>query len=379
MVRKLLTVPVALTLSLAVVAAACGSGATTAPATSGNGTPAGSSGSSAAPGGSPTAPGGSSAAPGATPTATPFQAAAGAVTLVAYSTPKAAYDAITPLWQATPDGSGVEVESSYGASGDQSRAVEAGLPADIVAFSLAPDIDRLVKAGLVASDWNSGPTKGMVTDSVVVLVVRKGNPKGIKTWDDVIKDGVAVIEPNPFTSGGARWNVMAAYGAWIKNGATEAQAVANLTALFKNIVVQDISARAALQTFIAGQGDVMLAYENEAIAAQASGQADIDYIVPDQTILIENPAAVATGGDATEKAKSFLAFLTTPEAQNTYAAKGYRPVIADVLAQHADTFPQPSGLFTIEDLGGWTQVTTKFFDKTNGIVAGIEIGLGVTP
>jgi sulfate/thiosulfate-binding protein len=370
-VRKLLTAPIALTLSLAVIATACGAGSTPAPATGANKTPV------AATPGATTAPANSSA-PGSSPTATPFQAAAGAVTLVAYSTPKAAYDAIAPLWQATPDGTGVEVESSYGASGDQSRAVEAGLPADIVAFSLSPDIDRLVKAGMIAADWNSGPTKGMVTDSVVVLVVRKGNPKGIKTWDDLIKDGVAVIEPNPFTSGGARWNVMAAFGAWIKAGATEDQAVANLTKLFKNIVVQDISARAALQTFIAGQGDVMLAYENEAIQAQLGGQ-ELDYVVPDRTILIENPAAVTNVGDATDKAKSFLAFLTSADAQNAYAAKGYRPVVADVLAQYADKFPAPSGLFTIDDLGGWTDVTKKFFDKTTGIVAKIEIGLGVTP
>jgi sulfate transport system substrate-binding protein len=365
-VVRLRRLPLALTLTLALVATACGSGASPAPATQGPGT--------AAPG----ATAGGSNAPGGSPVATPFQGTAGAVTLVAYSTPKAAYDAIIPLWQGTPDGSGVEVETSYGASGDQSRAVEAGLPAEIVALSLSPDVDRLVKAGIVAADWNSGPTKGMVTNSVVVLAVRKGNPKGIKTWDDLIKDGVAVIEPNPFTSGGARWNVMAAWGAWVKNGASEDQATANLTKLFKNIVVQDISARAALQTFISGQGDVMLAYENEVIQAQQGGQ-DLDYVVPDRTILIENPAALTNVGDATDKAKSFLAFLTSADAQNAYASKGYRPVVADVFAQHADKFPKPSGLFTIDDLGGWTDVTKKFFDKTTGIVAKIEIGLGVTP
>ena len=314
----------ALLVAVATIVGACGgtgattkpSTPTTAPATSvATGAPSAATSAAASP---------TSAAPSASspaPASTPFQAAAGAVTLVAYSTPKAAYDAIIPLFQATPDGTGVEFETSYGASGDQSRAVEAGLPADVVAFSLAPDIDRLVKAGMVAADWNSGPTKGMVTDSVVVFVVRKGNPKGIKTWDDLIKPGVGVIKPNPFTSGGARWNVMAAYGAWIKAGLTDDQATANLTKLFKNIVVQDTSARAALQTFVAGQGDVMLAYENEAIAAQQGGQ-DVDYVVPDQTILIENPVAVTNVGDVPDKAKAFVTFLTTPDAQKAYAEQG---------------------------------------------------------
>jgi sulfate/thiosulfate-binding protein len=307
-----------------------------------------------------------------------FQAAPGDLTLVAYSTPKAAYDAIIPLFNATPAGAGVAFETSYGASGDQSRAVESGLPADVVAFSLEPDITRLVKDGMVAADWNSGPTRGMVTDSVVVLVVRKGNPKGITTWDDLVKPGVGVIEPNPFTSGGARWNVMAAYGAELERGKTEAQATQYLSDLFNNIVVQDSSARAALQTFVAGQGDVMLAYENEAIAAQQGGQ-DIDYVVPDQTILIENPVAVTKVGDVPEEARAFVTFLTTPDAQRAYAAKGYRPVLADVASEFMSQFPKPSGLFTIDDLGGWTAVTTKFFDKTNGIVARIEQNLGIQP
>jgi sulfate/thiosulfate-binding protein len=352
-------------LALALVVAACGSstGVTSAPTAVSPTTGAVSPTTGAV---SPSAAG------------SPFTAEPGAVTLVAYSTPKAAYDAIIPLFKATPEGAGVDFETSYGASGDQSRAVESGLPADVVAFSLQPDIDRLVKDGMVAADWNTGPTKGMVTDSVVVFVVRKGNPKGIKTWEDLTKPGIGVIEPNPFTSGGARWNVMAGYGAEVKNGKTEEQATQYLTDLFKNIVVQDASARAALQTFVAGQGDVMLAYETEAIAAQRGGQ-DVDYIVPDQTILIENPVAVTNVGDATEKAKAFVTFLTTPTAQKAYAGKGYRPVLADVASQYTSTFPTPSGLFTIADLGGWTAVTTKFFDKTNGIVARIEQGIGVTP
>jgi sulfate transport system substrate-binding protein len=328
----------------------------------------------------PAASAGPSQSPAPAASAAPsFNAQPGAVTLVAYSTPREAYDDLVPAFQATDAGSGVEFETSYGASGDQSRAVEAGLPADFVEFSLAPDMDRLVKAGIVAADWNAGQYKGMVTDSVVVFVVRKGNPKNIHNWSDLANEGVGVITPNPFTSGGARWNVMAAYGAMIKQGKSEADATAFLTSMFQHTLVQDKSARDALQTFVAGQGDVMLAYENEAILAQQGGQ-DIDYVVPDQTILIENPAAVTIkGGDAQTDAKAFLDFLLTPEAQQVFANKGYRPVVAGVTPPAGISFPQPSALFTIEDLGGWSDVTTKFFDKTNGIVAQIERGLGINP
>src|SRR4030095_12298377 len=196
-------------------------------------------------------------------------------------------------------------------------------------------------------DWNQNATKGMVTDSVVVLAVRKGNPKNIKTWDDLIKPGVEVITPNPFTSGGARWNVMAAYGAQIAQGKSPEQAVAYLEQLFRNVPVQDKSAREALQTFVGGKGDVMIAYENEAITAQQKDQ-NVDYTIPDQTILIENPIAVTTKSKDPTAAKSFVDYLLTPEAQQVLADKGYRPVDQQVAAT-AD-FPKPSGLFTIADL-----------------------------
>ena len=295
------------------------------------------------------------------------------LTLVAYSTPREAYEALIPAFQKTAAGKGISFDQSYGASGDQSRAVDGGLPADVVAFSLAPDVTRLVDSGLVAKDWADGPHKGMVTDSVVVFVVRKGNPKGIKTWDDLLKDGIEVINPNPFTSGGARWNVMAAYGAQLKQGKSEDEAVEYLKKLVANIPVQDKSAREALQTFVGGKGDVMLAYENEAITAQQKGE-DVDYVVPDQTILIENPAAVTT--DASTKAKAFLDYLTTPAAQKIFAEKGYRPVVKD--AAPDVTFPDPPQLFTIEDVGGWDAVMDKFFDRDNGVVAKIEQDMGVS-
>ena len=220
----------------------------------------------------------------------PTGAEGGNIRLVAYSTPREAYAKLIDLYRGGA-GEGVSFQQSYGASGEQSRAVEAGLRADVVAFSLEPDMTRLVESGVVAKDWNAGEHKGMVTDSVVVFMVRKGNPKGIKTWDDLTKDGVEVLTPNPFTSGGARWNVMAGYGAQLEQGKTPEQARDYLKALFANVAVQDKSARESLTTFASGKGDVLLGYENEAIFAQRQGQ-PLEYVVPDQTILIENPAAI---------------------------------------------------------------------------------------
>ena len=215
----------------------------------------------------------------------------------------------------------------------------------------------------------------MVTDSVVVFVGRKGNPKNIKTWDDLVKPGVEVIEPNPFTSGGAKWNIMAAYGAQLKAGRTPAQAQAYLLELFRHVPVRDKSAREALQTFIGGKGDVMLAYENEAINAQQKEQ-PVDYLVPDTTILIENPIAVASKSKDPAKAAAFVDFLRSEAGQKLYAERGYRPV--DAAAAAGADFPQPKGLFTIKDLGGWPDVNQRFFDKEAGIVAVIEGKVGVS-
>jgi sulfate/thiosulfate transport system substrate-binding protein len=299
----------------------------------------------------------------------------GNVALVAYSTPKEAYAEVIPAFKKSPAGKDVGFSQSYGASGDQTRAVESGLPADVVALSLALDTDKLVKKGLVAEDWDKGKYGGFVTNSVVVFAVRKGNPKNIKTWDDLTKPGVQVLEPNPFTSGGAKWNVMAAYGAQIEQGKTPAQALDYLKALFKNVVVQDKSAREALQTFSAGKGDVLLAYENEAIAGQQAGQ-DLDYVVPDQTILIQNPIAVTTDAKNKAKAQAFVDFTTTPEAQKIFVSKGYRPVVAS--ANDPRKFPDPPGLFKIDKFGGWSKVNDEFFDPDKGKVAEIEKDLGVS-
>ena len=293
------------------------------------------------------------------------------LSLAAYSTPREAYAELIPAFAKTPEGEGVSISQSYGASGEQSRAVESGLPADVVAFSLAPDVTRLVEAGIVAEDWASDDHDGMVTDSVVVFAVREGNPKGIKGWDDLLRDDVDVITPNPFTSGGARWNVMAAYGAQLKQGKSKEEAVQYLRDLFANVSVQDKSARESLQTFSSGKGDVLIGYENEAITAQQAGQ-PLEYVIPDQTILIENPVAVTK--DAPEQAAAFVDFLRTPEAQKVFAEKGYRSVLPDVVDE--ERYPTPQTLYTIDDLGGWDAVTSEFFDREDGIFADIQRDLG---
>src|SRR3954451_25401241 len=290
--------------------------------------------------------------------------------LVAYSTPQVVYDDVIPAFTKTAAGKGASFTQSYGASGDQSRAVESGQKADVVAFSLAPDVDRLVKDGLVADNWADTPTKGMVSNSVVALMVRKGNPKNIHTWADLLKPGVQVLTPNPFTSGGAKWNLMAAYGAQIQQGKSEAEALGYLKELItKHVKVQDKSAREALQNFVSGTGDVLISYENEAITAQQKGE-KVDYVVPDDTILIQNPLAVTSDTKHPDQARAFASYMWSPAGQRAFGKHGYRPVDPTVAKEFK--FPQPSGLFTIQKFGGWSTVNDKFFDADKGLVAKIE-------
>jgi sulfate/thiosulfate transport system substrate-binding protein len=299
----------------------------------------------------------------------------GKLNLVAYSTPQEAYQQIISAFQKTAAGKGVSFSQSYGASGDQERAVEAGLPADVVALSLAPDINKLVKAELVAPNWDADKYHGFVTSSVVVLTVRKGNPKSIESWDDLVKPGVQVVTPNPFTSGGARWNAIAAYGAQLQQGKSDVQAIAFLKQLFdKHVVAQDKSARESLQTFLSGKGDVALTYENEAITAKQKGE-DVDYVIPPQTILVQNPTAVTSDSKNAKAAKAFRDFLWTPTAQRIYVAHGYRSVLPSL--QNSKRYRVPPGLFTIDKLGGWSKVNHRFFDPQNGILVEVERSKGV--
>ena len=293
--------------------------------------------------------------------------------------PAEANKAIQAKWAETEDGKGVVWEQSYGASGDQSRAVANGLKADYVNFSLEGDVTRLVDAGLVAQDWKSGPTKGIVSDSVVVLVVPEGNPKNIQGWDDLTKPGVRIVTPNPASSGSARWNILAAY--LVVAGGSEADATDYLTDFLRNVVALPGSGRDATNAFLQGTADVLISYENEAILARQSGE-KFDYVVPDNTLLIENPAAVLK--DADPKAKKYLDFVLSTAGQEEFAKKGFRPVIDGVNVgsveganDPANPFPTPTGLFTIEkDLGGWKAVNAKFFEEGTGIVPQIQKATG---
>src|SRR6266542_632317 len=291
------------------------------------------------------------------------------LTLVAYSTPKEAYGQLIQAFQKTAAGKDVSFSQSYGASGEQSRAVAAGLDADIVAFSLEPDITSLVQKQLVGKSWNKDKYKGMVTRSVVVFIVRDGNPKKLKTWNDLLKPGVQVITPNPFTSGGARWNVMAAYGGALRAGKTPRQAVDYLGKLWKHVVAQPSSAREGLTAFLNGRGDVFLAYENEALFAQKKGQ-PVQFVIPKATILIENPIAVTTTSKHKAEARAFLKFLRTKPAQRIFAENGYRPVVKGVTG--GPDFPVRPQLFTIKYVGGWPQVEKRFFDPRTGVMAKLQ-------
>ncbi|KRF37104.1 sulfate ABC transporter substrate-binding protein [Nocardioides sp. Soil805] len=295
----------------------------------------------------------------------------------AFSVMEAANEPVFEDFQATSEGEGAEFATSYGASGDQSRAVVSGADADVVHYSLETDVTRLVDEGLVAEDWKDTPTKGIATSSVVVFVVRKGNPEGIETWDDLVKPGVEIITPNPGSSGSARWNILAAWAHVVGNGGTEDDATAFLTDMLNNTIALPGSGREATTAFTDGSGDVLLSYENEAILAKQSG-AEVDYILPPDTLLIENPAAVTV--DADETAQAFLDFITGPEAQADYAQSGFRPVVDGVEIEDvegandpSDPFPAPEKLFTIDgDFNGWGEAADKYFgDGEDGNPLGI--------
>ena len=299
------------------------------------------------------------------------------VNLVGFSILEQANKTVIADFNKTADGKNVTFKQSYGASGDQARAVIGGQKADVVHLSLEPDVQKLVDEKLVADDWNTTPSKGILTQSVVVMVVRKGNPKNIQSWDDLTKSGVKIITPNPASSGSAKWNILAAYGHVLADGGSEAEASAYLTKFFGNVEALPGSGRDATTAFQSGQGDVLLSYENEAILARQSG-ADFDYVVPPETLLIQNPGAVTT--DASPAAKKFLEYLTGKEAQTDYAKQGFRPLDDSIKVEvqgandPADPFPAPSKkLLTIDDdFGGWSEANTKFFDENDGIVTKIQ-------
>jgi sulfate/thiosulfate transport system substrate-binding protein len=296
--------------------------------------------------------------------------------VVGYSTPEAVYtESLEPAFEKTSEGEGITFSNSFGASGDQSRAVVAGQPAAVVHFAQAGDMERLVEeGGLVAKDWTNNKYKGIAQNSVVVISVRKGNPEGIKTLQDLQTADVDVVTPNPFSSGAARWNIMAIYGTALNEGKSPDEALAEVKTVLEKTVAQPGSARDALATFTQGEGDVLLGYENEAIKAIEEGE-DLEYIVPPSTIQIETPIAVTT--DAPEPAaEDFLNFIWSDEGQEIWAENGYRPVNPALVDEKE--FPTPPDLFKIADFGGWGKVNDEFFDDETGSVAKIEQELGVS-
>ncbi|HEX3546944.1 MAG TPA: sulfate ABC transporter substrate-binding protein [Mycobacterium sp.] len=293
------------------------------------------------------------------------------LTLVAYSVPEPGWSKIIPAFAATPEGKGVAVTTSYGASGDQSRAVVDGKPADVVNFSVEPDVTRLVKANKVGKDWNADATKGIPFTSVVSLVVRKGNPKNIKDWDDLLQPGLEVVTPSPLSSGSAKWNLLAPYAAK-SNGGKDQQAGLDFinTLVTQHVKTRPGSGREATDVFLQGTGDVLISYENEAINVERQGK-PVEHINPPQTFKIENPVAVVTSTTHLDQATALKNFLYTKEGQKIWAQAGFRPVDPSVAADFSTDFPTPQRLWTIADLGGWSAVDPALFDKDNGSITKI--------
>src|SRR6516165_10817531 len=296
----------------------------------------------------------------------------GSISLVAYSTPKTAMAKVISAWQQTPAGKGVSFTTSYGPSGDQAKAVAAGLKADVVFLSTGDDVDTLVDAGLVSPNWQKQSYNGNLAYSVVAFTFRGGNPKHLRTWDDLVKPGVQIVTPNPFSSGSAKWNVLAAYAAARREGKNDRQAIAFVTKLFKNVVSQDSSGRNATNTFLAGKGDVLLTYESEAVAAQQAGQ-NIGYLVPAKTMLIELPIVPIKSSSNLPLVDKFIAFTKTAPAQTLLAQYGYRPILRSVAKKFRSKFPTRS-LVTIDNpmFGGGRKVDKRWFNPQGGLMVSIE-------
>ncbi|MDT4918204.1 MAG: sulfate/thiosulfate transport system substrate-binding protein [Pseudonocardiales bacterium] len=296
------------------------------------------------------------------------------INLVAYSVPKPAYDALSAAFAKTDAGKDFNLKPSYGPSGTQRDAVLAGQAADLVNFSTGADMSALVP-DKVAKGWDSGPSKGIIADSVVAIVVRPGNPLGITGWDDLTKSGVEIVTPDPASSGSAKWNLLAAYEHVISQGGSAADAEQYLKDFFGNVVSRASSGSDAMQQFLNGTGNVLISYEAEAIAARQAGE-HIDYVIPDQNILIQTPAAVTK--DGSQLAKDFLDYAESDAGQQIFASKGFRPVSSSTQVgtveganDPSNPYPTPKDLVTIDDLGGWDVVNDKFFGDT-GIVTKIE-------
>lgn len=295
------------------------------------------------------------------------------LTIGGYSTIKNDFEEIFPLFQKEwkkKTGQTVIFKESYQASGSQAQSIINGFEADIAALSLQGDINKIVKAGLITHNWQANQYKGIITKSIAVLGVREGNPKGIKDWQDLTKPGVQVLLPNPETSGGAKWDINAIYGAGLKISAEKtgrqdpAQAKALLGSIYKNVKSLDKSGEESMSTFDNGVGDVIVTYENELISRIQSGK-KYQEVIPKYTTSIENPAAIVdkyVDKHGTRKvAEAFLNFLWSPEAQKVFAENGFRPVDKTVAQEFAARYTQPAGLFDTNYLGGWTKVNNSLY------------------
>ena len=293
------------------------------------------------------------------------------LTLVAYSAPEPGWSKVIPAFNSSDEGKGVQVVTSYGASGDQSRGVAEGKPADLVNFSVEPDVTRLVKAGKVSKDWNADATKGIPFGSVVTLVVRKGNPKNIKDWDDLLRPGIEVITPSPLSSGSAKWNLLAPYSVKSEGGTNGQAGIDFIHKLVSDHVkLRPGSGREATDVFVQGSGDVLISYENEAIATERAGK-PVEHVIPPQTFKIENPLAVVNASQHLDAAVAFKNFQYTAAGQKVWAQAGFRPVDPAVAADFRDQYPAPAKLWTIADLGGWGTADPQLFDKNTGSITKI--------
>jgi sulfate transport system substrate-binding protein len=295
------------------------------------------------------------------------------IVLGAYTTPREAYGELIPIFRQQwkeQTGQDITFEESYLGSGAQSRAIVEGFEADVTALSLEADVNRIQDAGLITHDWKDNPSNGMVSDSIVVFAVRKGNPKGITDWADLAKPGVQILTPNPKTSGGAMWNILALYGA-AKRGYVEGvpanddvAAVEFLQNVFKNVTVMDKGARESITNFEKGVGDVAITYENEVLVARKGGQ-DYDMVIPRSTLLIENPLAVidahVDAHGTRVAAEAFVQFLLSKEAQEIFAQYGLRSIDPEVTKVTEAQYPAVEDLFTIDYFGGWKAATPAFF------------------
>jgi sulfate transport system substrate-binding protein len=299
--------------------------------------------------------------------------------LVAYSTPKPVMQKLISRFGHQPAGQGVSISPSYGPSGSQAKAIVAGQPADIAFLSTGLDIDTVADAGLVAKSWTHTPYGGIAANSVVSFIVRPGNPKHIHGWKDLTKSGVQVVTPDPFPSGSAKWNVLAAYGAARKAGMTNKKAIKFVTSIFRHVVSQDSSGSNAANTFFSGKGDVLITYESEAYSAFAAGKSG-KLVVPKPTMLIQLPMVTTKG--APSAAKAFIKYVHAPKQQKIFAANGYRPVVNSVLkspdlASWRHKY-KTGATFNIRDklFGGWRKANKVWFDLDNGRMVAIERAVG---